>query len=432
MEIGSPYQSYLYGYPHKTAYRALAPPVPLQQAWAQEDKSALFLYLHVPFCEMRCGFCNLFTTVNPDEDLVEAWLAALSRQARAVAEGVGAARYARVVLGGGTPTFLTEGQLERAFDLVESMGAEPLQVPVGCEVSPSTCTPERLAVLRRRGVDRASIGVQSFLPPEAKAAGRPQDLATVHSALDLLREMGFPVLNIDLIYGIEGQTEESFVASLRAALRWAPEELYLYPLYVRPLTGLGRRALTGEFPEWDEQRLRLYRAGRAFLRGEGYRQVSMRMFKKGQDLDGPVYRCQEDGMVGLGVGARSYTRELHWSTEYAVAQGGVRSIVRGYVGQQDFSRADWGFRLDGEEQRRRYVALSLLSEGVEREGYRQRFGTELDADLPALADLQRWGLATDDGLRLVLTDAGVERADAIGPWLFSERVKGLMREWEAR
>ena len=79
---GSPYRAYLYSYPHKTSYRAFDPPIELGQLWSQVDKRSLFLYLHVPFCEMRCGFCNLFTSANPKGDVVAAYLEAIERQAR--------------------------------------------------------------------------------------------------------------------------------------------------------------------------------------------------------------------------------------------------------------------------------------------------------------------------------------------------------------
>ena len=78
---GSPYQGYVYGYPHKTAYHPLVESVPLRGLWAAEPRSALLLYLHVPFCEMRCGFCNLFTQARPREGVAAAYLEALARQA---------------------------------------------------------------------------------------------------------------------------------------------------------------------------------------------------------------------------------------------------------------------------------------------------------------------------------------------------------------
>src|SRR5882757_228248 len=83
------FQGYAYAYPHKTAYRPITPPLPLSEAWAGEDKSALFLYAHIPFCEMRCGFCNLFTMTHPGANLVVAYLDAMERQSEAVATALG-------------------------------------------------------------------------------------------------------------------------------------------------------------------------------------------------------------------------------------------------------------------------------------------------------------------------------------------------------
>ncbi|KOG89838.1 coproporphyrinogen III oxidase, partial [Streptomyces varsoviensis] len=100
-------------------------------------------------------------------------------------------------------------------------------------------------MLAERGTTRLSLGVQSFVDAEARAAVRPQRRADVEAALGRVRAAGIPVLNIDLIYGIDGQTADSWRRSLDAALAWRPEELYLYPLYVRPLTGLGRQGPAG-------------------------------------------------------------------------------------------------------------------------------------------------------------------------------------------
>jgi oxygen-independent coproporphyrinogen III oxidase len=430
---GSPYRGYVYAYPHKTAYRPLDPPLPLREAWAGEDRGSLFLYLHVPFCEMRCGFCNLFTQARPKGSLPALYLDALRRQAEVTRAALPGARFARCAVGGGTPTYLDAGPLSELFDVAERvMGADLRAIPACVEVSPETVTAEKLALLRGRGVDRVSIGIQSFVEAENAASARPQKSATVTAALEMIRAAGFPTLNVDLIYGLPGQTPASWLYSLREALRWRPEELYLYPLYVRPLTGLGR-----SHREWDDVRLACYRAGRDLLRGHGYRQVSMRMFRSASapDEEGPVYCCQDDGMVGLGCGARSYTRSLHYSGEYAVGAKGVREILADYVARSDgeFAAVDYGFWLDEDERRRRFVLQSLLqTDGLERVHYRRRFGSDALDDLPQLAELEPAGLATVDGDRVRLTDAGLERSDAVGPWLFSDRVRALMAGYELR
>jgi len=433
---GTPYGAYVYAYPHKTSYSPLDPPVPLRDAWAREDRSALSLYLHVPFCEMRCGFCNLFTTANPDEDMEDAYLAALERQARRVSSALGPVAFARLAIGGGTPTYLAPRGLHRLFDVAERVMGAARAIPMSVETSPRTADRERLAVLAARGVDRVSIGVQSFFDEEARAVGRPQRRDEVDRALRAIRAAGIATVNIDLIYGMPGQDVERFLASVRAALDYQPEELYLYPLYVRPLTGLDRRGPRA----WDDIRLACYRAARDLLLSEGYTQVSMRMFRAAHApiQDAPVYCCQDDGMVGLGCGARSYTRALHYATEYAVGRHGVRAILADYIGRagEAFDAADYGIRLDGEEQRRRYIIQSLLqADGLDLDAYAARFGSRALADIPDLSILIERGLAQltrVSDARLVLTPAGLERSDAVGPWLYSAATRARMEEYTAR
>jgi oxygen-independent coproporphyrinogen-3 oxidase len=437
---GTPYLAYSYAYPHKTAYRPFAEALPLSQAWAPEPRSALFLYLHIPFCEMRCGFCNLFTTANPREDTPARYLGALRRQAERVRAALGPVGFARMAIGGGTPTYLGPAQLHALFDIAEQcFGADLRATPISVETSPHTATPERLRALRERGVDRVSIGVQSFVEAEVAASGRSQRTADVELALERIRAAGFPTLNIDLIYGLPGQTVASWLGSLRAALRHRPEELYLYPLYVRPLTGLGLRPddLALDDAGWDALRLACYRAAREVLLAEGYTQTSMRMFRArhAPELAGPVYCCQDDGMVGLGSGARSYTAALHYSSEYAVGRRGVRSIIADYIAAPDsaFEYAHYGIALAEADRRRRYLIQSLLqAEGLDRLAYRERFGDDPLSDVPQLAELGEHGLALADSRRLRLTPEGLERSDVIGPWLYTAEVAERMAQYEPR
>ncbi|MFI1801273.1 STM4012 family radical SAM protein [Streptomyces sp. NPDC020379] len=438
-----PYQSYVYAYPHKTAYRPLADRPTLRALWEGEPRDALSLYLHIPFCEVRCGFCNLFTRIGAPDELTGRYLDALDRQATAVRDALGDAapvRFANAAFGGGTPTFLEAAELERLCDIAEKrMGADLRAIPLSVEASPATATADRLAVLAERGATRLSLGVQSFVDEEARAAVRPQRRADVEAALGRIRDARIPVLNIDLIYGIDGQTAASWRLSLDAALAWRPEEVYLYPLYVRPLTGLGRQAgsSAGAEPAWDEQRLRLYRQGRDHLLAHGYEQVSMRMFRRTDaPAQGPAdYACQTDGMIGLGCGARSYTSALHYSFDYAVDMREIRAIIDSYTATEDFTRAAHGRYVDEDEARRRHLLQSLLqAEGMPLDDYRQRFGASpyehFAAELDAFA-AHGW-LADGPAGRLRLSPEGLAHSDALGPALFSPGVRAAMAAYESR
>ncbi|WP_171187085.1 STM4012 family radical SAM protein [Alienimonas chondri] len=428
----SPFVGYAYSYPHKSAYRTLDPPIPLAEAWADERRDGLFLYAHLPFCEVRCGFCNLFTLANSGSDLVAPYLEALRSEANALRDALPEARYARLALGGGTPTYLDEGELGELLALLgDVLGSDAGRLPAACEASPATLTAEKARMLRAWGVDRLSLGVQSFDAAEAKRLGRPQRTAEVHRAIGFVRDAGFPILNLDLIYGTPGQSLDSWLSSVNEAIDTDAEEIYLYPLYVRELTGLGKTRV-----EPNDGRLAAYRAGRERLFEAGYEQHSLRMFaqpNKGEA--GPAYDCQSDGMVGLGCGARSYAGPLHYSTEYAVGRAGVRAILTDYVNRDpaDFGAARHGHRLSAEDRRRRFVLQGVLQrDGLDAAAYRARFGSAPLDDLPQLTELIDRGLAGWEGDQLKPTAAGLERSDAVGPWLYSERINRLMAEGPVR
>ena len=426
----NPYAGYTYGYPHKTAYRRLDPPVDLAELWAGEDRAHLFGYLHLPFCEMRCGFCNLFTTANPRDDLVDHYLDALDREALATAEIIQPATSARYAIGGGTPTYLPPAQLARLLDVFPRVFGRPVaDVPTSIETSPATATPDRIALLADTGVRRISIGIQSMDPAEVHRIGRRQRDDEVRTALDTLRTLGPPILNIDLMYGLPDQTPDTWLTTLRDALQWQPEEVFAYPLYVRPLTGLDHVATAP-----TDLRPELYRLGRDLLLAEGYEQTSMRRFRRrGIEEVDDEYACQSDGMVGLGCGARSYTHELHYSREYAVGRRGVKAIIEDYMNLTDAELrvARHGFRLDADERMRRFALQSLLHvDGLDVEACRVATGADPEA-LP-LDQLIADGLATRTAGRVRLTPEGLALSDAIGPLLYSDGVKDLSRDHDLR
>lgn len=422
--LGGAYDGYAYAYPHKTAYRPIEPGVSLAEAWAVEDTSSLFLYTHLPFCEMRCGFCNLFTTVRPGDAFTSDTLAAIARQSAQVARAIGPRRVTQAAFGGGTPSFSSCSELAELFGVLERDWSVNFgSVSVSFETSPGTLDREKLTLLRELGVDRLSLGVQSFVENDLKSLGRPQRSAQVRRVCDWIAESQFPVFNIDLIYGVGSQTLECWRRSLLTAVEVGPEELYLYPLYVREHTGLGR---TGKRPA--EHRRELYRLARDILTDAGYEQVSMRLFRRrGVWAPETDYCCQQDGMVGLGPGARSYTRALHYSSEYAVGQSGVRRIVDAFNQRSRHDIADYGVVLDRVEQQRRYVIKSLLRcAGLNLGDYHIRFGSDVFSDLPQLDVLDPLGLVVRTASHLQLTAKGLEYSDTIGPWLYSPEVQARM------
>lgn len=429
--LAFPYRSYLYSYPHKTAYRELDPPLPLGPLWERENTDTYFLYMHIPFCAARCGFCNLFTLPDRRDDTHERYVDALERQAKQWAPLTSHRPYSRFAIGGGTPTLLNEVQLNRLFDIAENvMGLDPAQASISVETSPDTVTEAKLAIMKERSVDRVSMGIQSFIEAEASAIYRPQKPQEVERALEKLARVDFPLLNLDLIYGLPGQTVESWIYSLERVLAYEPGEIFIYPLYTRENTIVKPDDIRRQGPDI---RMELYKAARETLKSKGYVQYSMRRFAKEQSFSKVLlpYSCQEEGMVGLGCGARSYTSEVHYASKYGVSYKATQSIIADYVATERYDVADYGIVLSLEEQRRRFILKALLHrEGLALSDYRQRFGTDVMSDYVWLAELLTEGMASlemGEGKQVLrLTEEGLGYSDAIGDWLISAEIREQM------
>jgi oxygen-independent coproporphyrinogen III oxidase len=436
---GGLYQGYTYSYPHKTSYRWFDKPRSLREVWSTQDLSNAFLYAHIPFCEMRCGFCNLFTTTDPSDEREELFIDALERQARIVNEALGDSTIITTgAIGGGTPTILSAKNLERLFETIRTIYRVDFRaVPVSVETSPDTADATKVHILADAGVDRVSIGIQSWFPEELRAMGRPQNVERAHDAVARLRASSIPTLSIDLIYGVEGQTSTSMRANIAQTLQHEPDEVFLYPLYVRPLTGLGRNVARS----WDDDRRNLYRVGRDALLSAGFRHVSMRRFERAakphntnQDQS---YDCQRDPMIGLGPGARSYTSNMHYSTDWAVGRNGVRSIIDNFIGASNdhHGHAHYGVDLTTEDRQRRFVLQGLLHEtGLDLTRYENEFAGSALSHFGQLHELVENKLATMNSEKtlLHLTMEGLEFSDAIGPWLYSPGVRDRMADFEIR
>ena len=420
------YQGYTYAYPHKLAYRNIAP-THLKKVWQDEDIQQLFLYVHIPFCEMRCGFCNLLTIANPKKGIA-AYLNALQRQAEVYQQYLPQAKYTSYAIGGGTPTFLEVEELGLLFETMAGMGLAMSHNYGSIEASPKTLSADKITLIANQGITRLSMGVQSWVAEENKALGRPQDLQVVESTVSQLAASAIPEFNLDLIYGAAGQTPQSFLYSIEKTLDYAPTEIFLYPLYVRHQTGLEKRANTVE-----DHRHTLYLAGRDALLNAGYIQTSMRCFRKENAPHHNTmssYDALENGMVGLGAGARSYTRQLHYSTHYAVNKTAIKSIIENYTTTEDFSQVAYGISLTETEQKRRFVIKAITDGGrLSPSQYHQRFKSDVFEDFEMLNALTSEGwLAEKEGF-YQLTLKGMCYEDVIGPALYSEPVKQLIEKY---
>lgn len=443
----NPYLQYMYSYPHKTAYRTL------YGVFLKDYASCLAgrghgLYLHVPFCQTKCGYCNLFSVTGQGQEEMDRYLDAVERQLsqyRDILAPFGT-EFGELTIGGGTPLLLSEKQLDRMFDMIgKGLVLEP-QRELIIETAPNQTTKEKLRLLKSAGTTRISMGIQSFQDGELKTLQRQHSAGRAREALKLLKAAAFPCVNLDFIYGIPGQTIESLLESLKEALTFQPDELFLYPLYVKHGAGLERQLKAGMVLD-PELAFCQYREASAFLKASGFRQDSMRRFvrvREGGASSRPYADCGFGTSLALGCGGRSYLGRLHFCTPYAITQRDCLWMLAAFEQKADFNEITHGILLSEEEIKRRYVIRHLLIRpGLSLQQYGEHFQSDVEQDFPILAEwvqkgwIQRktvpgrWLPERDGGERmLTLTDEGLGLSDYLGPGLISRDVQKRMDEWE--
>ena len=396
------YVDYMYSYPHKTAYRSFPSPVSLLPYLEQVEGQKASLYFHIPFCSHKCGYCNLFSLQTNRADYIATYLETLHKQAQQLSPLTTGLIFDSFAIGGGTPLL-------------------PSHAFTSIETSPEYADPARLTWLKQAGVARISIGIQSFLNEELTALKRRPRQDTINQALETIRKMEFPFFNIDLIYGIKGQTVDSFLYSLEQALLFQPNELFIYPLYVRQGTAITER-------EPDDVCFRMYCAARDLLKDRGFLQTSMRRFIHHPSTDAEI-SCGDEVMLSCGSGGRSYLGNLHYATRYTVSQHCIAQEIDDYMGTTDFIVTRNGFILSQEERRQRFIIKNLMYYmGLDKAEYERRFGESPD-DIPLFRQLaERQWIENTDG-RICLTSEGIGYSDYIGQLFITPEIRGLMETY---
>lgn len=420
------YQQYMYSYPHKTAYRQMEE-ISLKQYKPLLRQQKNSLYFHIPFCESKCGYCNLFSVTGQTEEFFSCYLDACQRQVKQYA--MKDIKFSDFTIGGGTPLLLSEKQLERLFSMAASGFGWESDSSIIIETAPNQTTWEKLCILKENNVNRVSIGVQSFCQEELEQICRHHTVQQAREALKLLKKSQFPCLNLDLIYGIKGQTFDSIRNSLEEAVSYEPDEIFIYPLYIKPGTILDRKQ-----EKASENRYKFYCFIRDFLHEKGFYQTSMRRFITGKSKETgekPAADCGFENTISIGCGGRSYIGNLHFCTHYGVKQETCRRILKDYINKQDYSKISYGYILSEEEVRRRYVIKNLLARrGIFLPEYQDRFSSDILEDYKVLYTFLEKKYLLQEGERLYLSEEGLALSDYIGPSLISEEVKHRMSEWK--
>ena len=352
---------------------------------------ARHLYVHLPFCAHRCGYCDFVTVVGrggPHAAYVDALLAELELERGLLAE-----RLETVFLGGGTPTFTALPELVRLLEAI------PGAAEVTVEANPETVTPELACALRGAGVTRVSLGAQTFRPELLRVLERVAGPDDVRGAVHHLRDAGFDNVSLDLVYGIPGQSPSDLDADLDDALALEPEHLSCYELEAKPGTRF-THAWGEELARQADAMEDYFERVVARLTGDGYRWYETANFcragEQGRDLRARhnlAYWLGRD-YLGLGIGAVTTIENRRWRNAPRLGRY-LAALTAGHAPERELEP------LDADIRARERVMLGLrLDEPLPLAGLEQAL------DPAGLAKAERLGLAARSGGTLALTERG--------------------------
>jgi len=369
----------------------------------------LSLYLHLPWCVRKCPYCD-FNSYEargalPDLDYVEALLRDLRTEAPLAQNRV----VDTVFLGGGTPSLFSGEAIDR---LLAGLRAEIDLSPaaeITLEANPGAVDAARFAAFRAAGVNRLSIGVQSFRDAKLKSLGRVHGAAEAHTAVVTARDAGFDNLNLDLMYGLPDDDADGAVADLEEALGLAPAHLSWYQLTLEPNTAFERRP--PPLPN-DDAVAEIEARGRALLAAEGYGRYEVSAYAR----DGQ--RCRHNlnywGFGDyLGVGAGAHGKVTLASTQEIERRAKTRN-PRTYLKQAGSAAAVTRERITTTQTALEFLLNALrLTEGVGVATFVARAGQPIATLSTARAAAVEQGWLVDDAAALRATPAGLERLNRL-------------------
>ena len=359
----------------------------------------LGLYLHIPFCVQKCGYCDFYSV--PDKELMKDYVSALLTHIRSYGALCSGYTVDTVYIGGGTPTCLGPKYLGRILQEVRNKFPLADDAEITVECNPESTDKKMLEMMKKQGVNRLSFGVQSAHDDELKAIGRLHTFQQAKDAVDLAREKGFSNISLDLMYGLPGQSLTAWETTLEHVLELAPEHMSCYGLKVEPGTPLDDRVVRGEKLPDDDQQADMYLWTVERLAAAGYRQYEISNFARAgfQSRHNLKYWLTRP-YLGFGPGAHSdfggrrfsFVRDLDAYIDGVLNGGPI-------IDEDDL--------IPKRERSGEYLMLRLRTTwGIEEWEYRREYFMNFDPIEQKLAEYEHRGWAARDGQRWRLTPQG--------------------------
>lgn len=369
------------------------------------------IYIHVPFCLQKCNYCD-FVSYPYFPGRAEEYLFALRKEMELVSRRLSPEeREAETVyVGGGTPTCLPARELEAVFSSCRQFFTFHPEAEISVEANPGTLDEEKLAVLREAGVNRLSIGVQACQDRLLLLLGRAHGYKEAKDAVRLAREAGLANLNLDLIFGLPGQTPGDWEECLHEILRLAPEHVSAYGLQLEEGTPLWRDVREGRVaPCSEEAELAMYRRAIELLTARGFEHYEISNFSlPGRQCRHNLRYWRNQPYLGFGPAAHSFWENCRWGNERSLS----RYCGRLRAGELPVAEKE---ELDRETLMKETVFLGLrLTKGVDLAGFARRFGRNLEEVFSGpLKKLVRLGLVECEDGFLRLTAKGLPVANVV-------------------
>jgi len=357
------------GYPMPPAWSENFPEAEVQEALerAEADTRPLSLYAHLPFCSRRCAYCACNVVVSPTYKPVEDFLTALDAEVALWAKGLPSRRRAvQLHWGGGTPTFLEVPELKRVFHSITDRFVLDQTAEVSVEVDPTFLEPDRLPALQELGFNRVSFGVQDLDEDVQRIIARGQTWAQTLATVKQARSLGFHGINLDFVYGLPGQTLETFRHTLEGTLELAPDRMAIYGFAYLPKLLAHQRKLPVESLPSPELRLDLLIMATEILEKHGYVAIGMDHFARPEDemakavKEGRLIRnfmgyavAAGSDLLGFGPSAISNVAGVYSQNEKNLARW-ERSVRSGHFATHK------GHRLSDDDLMRRWVIHCLM------------------------------------------------------------------------
>jgi oxygen-independent coproporphyrinogen-3 oxidase len=386
-------------------------------AQAEDAKSPVSLYMHIPFCESLCLFCACNVIIQKNKAVSPPYLEILKREITSVSRSVSKDRpVVQFEWGGGTPTYLTPPQIEDLFGFTRDHFRFSPDAEIGIEVDPRVTSRDHLETLRKLGFNRLSMGIQDFHPLVQKTINRVQPYELTAALIQCARDLGFNSVNVDLIYGLPYQTADTFAHTVDQILTLTPDRVALFSYAHVPWLKKQQNSFEGHLPE-GMQKFEIFRTGLLKFLEAGYLYVGMDHFAKPGDelavsqqnrtlhrnFQGYTTKAGAD-LYGMGITAISGIQNAYAQNQRDIPTWEKAVNERGIATMR-------GYHLSEDDRLRRTVISRLLCHTIVlKEEISQEFG--IDFDRYFAEELTRLEPFREDGL--IVLDPNEIRTTPLG------------------